>query len=87
MIFYFNATFRNARDELIAFKFNVSLIYIKSNDFSVLDYGKIILICFTCLLSFTIIYKQDLQATLPKDFMKLGLRLSMLNGFPTLEKV
>ena len=54
---------------------------------SALDYVKIILFCFTCLLSFTIIYKQVLQGTPTKDFMKLGLRLSMLNGVPTLEKI
>ena len=54
---------------------------------SVLDYVKIILFCFTCLLSFTIIYKQGFQDTPPKNFMKLGLRLSILNGAPTLEKV
>ena len=50
---------------------------------SALDYVKIIFFCFTCLLSFTIIYKQGLQGTPRNDFMKLELRLSMLNGAPS----
>ena len=54
---------------------------------SVLDYVKIILFCLIYLLCFTIIYKQGLQGTPLKNFMKLGLRLSMLNGVPALEKV
>ena len=54
---------------------------------SALDYVKIILFCFTCLLCFTINYKQGLQGTPPRDFLKLGLSLSMLDGVPTLEKI
>ena len=55
--------------------------------FSAFDYVKIILFCFTCLISFTIIYKQALQGTPPRDFMKLELSLSMLNGVSTLENI
>ena len=54
---------------------------------SALDYVKIILFCFTCLLSFTMIYKQGFHGTPPRDFMKLGLSLSMIDGVPTLEKI
>ena len=69
------------------FKFNFFLVYIKSNDvisaWLYEDYSLLFYIFAFCCH----VYKQGLQGTPPKDFMKIGLRLSMLNGVSTLEKI